>query len=126
MQWHDMNVFLCLTQADIAIPRRTRMISSSLFFVFCLAGLYWTDYLEANIPQTEEQKQRMENIKKIKFPSRADFEEARQQADRAKAMGKADPKKLDVENSDSWQPKVNFVPVKNVRAKKEQEGTIER
>lgn len=70
----------------LAIPRRTRLIGSSLFFLFCLGGLYWTDYLESKYPATEKQKQQIEELKKVRFPSRGDFEEAREQAMRAQAM----------------------------------------
>jgi hypothetical protein len=70
----------------LAIPRRTRLIGSSLFFLFCLGGLYWTDYLESKYPATEKQKQQIEELKKVRFPSRGDFEEARQQAMSAQTM----------------------------------------
>jgi hypothetical protein len=76
----------------VAIPRRTRLIGSSLFFVFCLGGLYWTDYLESKYQATPEQKQKLEDLKKVRFPSKADFEEAREQAIRAQALGKGNPK----------------------------------
>jgi hypothetical protein len=83
-----MNVYPLLSYSDVAIPRRTRLIGSSLFFVFCLGGLFWTDYLESKYPQTEAQKQKIDEMKKLRWPTRADFEEARQQAEAAKAEGK--------------------------------------
>jgi hypothetical protein len=76
----------------IVIPRQTRLVASSLFFFFCLGGLYWTDYLESKYPATEAQKKQIEDIKKLRFPTRGDFEEAREQALRAQAMKEADPK----------------------------------
>ena len=69
------------------------MISSSLFFLFCLGGLFWTDYLQSKFPATEEDKQQLERLTKWRFPTRGDFEEAREQAERAKAAGKAGPSK---------------------------------
>lgn len=76
----------------IAIPRRTRLIGSSIFFVVCLGGLFWTDYLESKYPATQEQKEKIEGMKKLRWPSRSDFEEAKQQAAAAKALGKGEPK----------------------------------
>ena len=57
-----------------------------------MGGLYWTDYLESKYQATPEQKQRIEDMKKVRFPSKADFEEAREQAILAQAMGKGNPK----------------------------------
>jgi hypothetical protein len=71
-----------------AIPRRTRLIGSTAMFIMCLGGLFWTDYLVNAYPPTEAEKKQLENLKKFRFPSRADFEEAREQAMRAQAMGK--------------------------------------
>ena len=44
------------------------------------------DYLEEKYPPTEAQKKQVEELKnfKVRFPRRADFEEAREQALRAK------------------------------------------
>jgi len=70
-----------------AIPRRTRLLSSSLFFVFCLGGLFWADHLEAKYPATEEDKQQLEELKKFRLPTRGDFAEAREQSLRAQAAG---------------------------------------
>jgi len=70
-----------------AIPRRTRLLSSTLFFLFCLGGLFWADHLEAKYPPTEKDKQQLEDLKKFRLPSRADFAEAREQALRAQAAG---------------------------------------
>ena len=72
----------------IEIPRRTRLIGSSIMFFFCLGGLFWTDYLVSKYPPTEAQLKRLEEIKKIRFPTKGDFEEAREQAMRAQTMGK--------------------------------------
>jgi hypothetical protein len=69
------------------------LFASSLLFVFSLGGLYWTDYLESKFPATEEQKRKMEDLKKVRFPTRGDWEEAREQAARAKALQQGDPKR---------------------------------
>ena len=69
------------------------MIGSSLFFVFCLGGLYWTDYLESKYQTTEAQKKQVEDLKKLRLPSKADFVEAREQALRAQAVDKGEPKR---------------------------------
>ena len=60
------------------------MLSSTIFFVFCLGGLFWADYLEARFPPSEKDKQQLEDLKKLKLPSRGDFVAAREQAMRAK------------------------------------------
>jgi hypothetical protein len=77
----------------VALPRRTRLIGSSIVFLMCLGGLYWTDYLESKYQSTPEQKERIEDMRKLRFPRKGDFEEAREQAIRAQALGKGDPKK---------------------------------
>jgi len=66
-------------------------LSSSLFFVFCLGGLFWADHLEAKYPPTEKDKQQLENMKKFRLPTRGDFSEAKEQAMRAQAAA-AEPK----------------------------------
>ena len=48
--------------------------------------------MESQFPATEAQKKQLEEIKKVRFPTRGDFEEAREQAMRAQAMGKGNPK----------------------------------
>jgi hypothetical protein len=50
-----------------------------------LGGLYWTDYLESKYPPTEKQQKQIEELKNVRFPTRADFDEAREQATRAQA-----------------------------------------
>jgi len=62
-------------------------LSSSLFFLFCLGGLFWADHLEAKYPPTEKDKQQLEELKKFRLPTRGDFAEAREQAQRAQAAG---------------------------------------
>jgi hypothetical protein len=69
------------------------LIGSSLLFVFCLGGLYWTDYLESKYEATEAQKKQVEDLKKLRLPSKADFVEAREQALRAQGIDEGEPKR---------------------------------
>lgn len=48
--------------------------------------------MESKFPATEEQKKKMEELKRVRFPTRADWEEAREQAERAKALQNGNPK----------------------------------
>src|ERR1700738_267194 len=80
-------------QLTTAIPRRTRLIGSSLVFISCLGGLFWTDYLASKYPATPQQKEKIEDMKNLRFPRKSDFEEAREQALLAQALGKAEPKR---------------------------------
>jgi hypothetical protein len=73
---------------ELAIPRRTRVITSGVFFLVCLGGLYFADYLEAKYPPSEKDLKQLEDLKKIRIPNRGDFAEAREQALRAQAAGK--------------------------------------
>jgi hypothetical protein len=68
------------------LPRKARLYGGVAMFCTCLFGLWWTDYLLEKYPPTEEQKRRLDEIKKVRFPSKADFLEAREQAMRARAQ----------------------------------------
>jgi len=63
-------------------------MASMVFGVFCLTGLWMTDYIEKKYPPTEEQLQKARDSTwwKLDIPHKSDFEQARAEAQHRKEL----------------------------------------
>ena len=53
---NNLSGILFLTRAGIALPRRTRLVLSCIFFGAAAAGLYISDKLEEKLPAEKSKK----------------------------------------------------------------------